>query len=171
MERVCFTMRVARENIPRYVDMHRHAWPELLQELRRTGWQNYSLFLRPDGTLVGYWESEDASASMAAMGDTAVSARWSVEMDRLVVPGSSMSYPALTRTLGAAGDGGGERYLVVLGAGHPFVPSEAQFTRFAEFAAESGERVLYGELVAGAAVPDSESNEVFNLDDLLEQAA
>lgn len=170
MERVCFTMRVARENIPRYVDLHRRTWPELLHELHRTGWQNYSLFLRPDGVLVGYWESEDAGAAVEAMGRAEVSSRWSTEMDKLVVPGSTMSYPTLTRTIGPTGAGGGGRYLVVLEAGHPFVPSEAQFARCAEFTVHSGERVVYGEPVPGAAVPESESVEVFNLDALLSQA-
>ena len=170
MERVCFTMRVARENIPRYVDMHRHTWPELLQELRRTGWQNYSLFMRSDGVLVGYWESDDARAAMAAMAETEVSARWSAEMDRLVVPGSSMSYPTLTRTLGPTGEGGGERYLLVLEPAHPFVASEEHFERSAEFTTEAGEHVVYGELASGAAAPESTFEEVFNLDALLTQA-
>ncbi|CAN5345904.1 hypothetical protein BH11ACT5_BH11ACT5_20730 [soil metagenome] len=167
MDRVCFTMRVAREHIPRYVEMHRRAWPELLLGLHSTGWQNYSLFLRPDGTLVGYWESADAEASMAAMAEVGISAQWSVEMDRLVVPGSIMSYPTLTRTLGPTGAGGGERYLVVLEPGHPFVASDEHFGRLAEFITEAGERVLYGELASGAAVPESTFAEVFNLDALL----
>src|SRR5206468_3924511 len=59
MERVVFTMRVAREHIPDYIEKHRTTWPALLLELQRTGWTNYSLFMRPDGYLAGYWESDD----------------------------------------------------------------------------------------------------------------
>lgn len=92
LERVCFTMRVAREHIPTYVAMHEHTWPELLAELDRSGWRNYSLFLRDDGFLIGYLESPDFAAAQAAMDRTEVAPRWSVEMDRLVVPGTRMVY-------------------------------------------------------------------------------
>ena len=30
----------------------------MLDALRRHGWHNYSLFLQPDGTLFGYFETE-----------------------------------------------------------------------------------------------------------------
>jgi L-rhamnose mutarotase len=32
---------------------HVQVWPEMLEALRQSGWRNYSLFLRPDGLLVG----------------------------------------------------------------------------------------------------------------------
>ncbi len=32
---------------------HVRVWPEMLEPLRQSGWRNYSLFLRPDGLLVG----------------------------------------------------------------------------------------------------------------------
>jgi L-rhamnose mutarotase len=47
---------------------------------RATGWRNYSLFLRPDGLLVGYVEADDLSASQAAMAATGVNARWQASM-------------------------------------------------------------------------------------------
>lgn len=96
MERITFTMLVAPEHMDTYVRMHAETWPELLHELDRLGWENYSLFLRDDGLLVGYHETEDWAASQQAMAATAVSARWSVEMDRLVVPGTTMRYPVHT---------------------------------------------------------------------------
>jgi L-rhamnose mutarotase len=100
---VCFSMFVAPEKMRRYLDMHANPWPELLVALRDSGWRNYSLFLRPDGLLIGYWESADPAASMSAMSGTAVSARWSVEMDQLVVPGTSMRFLENTRTRGKSG--------------------------------------------------------------------
>ena len=48
--------------------------------LRDAGWRNYSLFLRPDGLLVGYLETEDFAAARAAMERTDVNARWQAEM-------------------------------------------------------------------------------------------
>ena len=48
--------------------------------LRQAGWQNYSLFLADDGTLIGYLECEDFVAAQAAMAATEVNARWQQEM-------------------------------------------------------------------------------------------
>ena len=55
-------------------------YAEMLDSLRETGWRNYSLFLRDDGQLIGYVESDDLMASQAAMAKTEVSARWQAEM-------------------------------------------------------------------------------------------
>ena len=50
------------------------------QALRETGWQNYSLFLRADGLLVGYLETEDFERARAQMAEREVNARWQREM-------------------------------------------------------------------------------------------
>jgi L-rhamnose mutarotase len=52
----------------------------MLAALREAGWSNYSLFLAPDGLLVGYVETEDFEAAQAAMESTDVNARWQAEM-------------------------------------------------------------------------------------------
>jgi L-rhamnose mutarotase len=52
----------------------------MLAALRDAGWRNYSLFLRPDGLLVGYVECEDFAAAQRAMEETEVNARWQAEM-------------------------------------------------------------------------------------------
>jgi L-rhamnose mutarotase len=52
----------------------------MLQALQDSGWLNYSLFLRPDGLLVGYLEAVDLAAAQAAMAETDVNARWQAEM-------------------------------------------------------------------------------------------
>lgn len=52
----------------------------MLAELRETGWINYSLFLRPDGLLVGYLESEDFERSRSEMSKREVNERWQREM-------------------------------------------------------------------------------------------
>ncbi|MGX5682765.1 L-rhamnose mutarotase [Schumannella luteola] len=102
MERVCFTMLVADEHRDTYVRMHAEPWPELITELHRTGWQDYSLFLRDDGVLVGYLESPDWESAQREMAAAAVSPRWSVEMDRLVVPGTVMQWPPMAVHLESA---------------------------------------------------------------------
>ena len=53
---------------------------ECLEIMNATGWQNYSLFLRPDGLLIGYVETPSIEAAVAGMAATDVNARWQAEM-------------------------------------------------------------------------------------------
>ena len=80
MERVCFQVRVRADRIDEYRERHTAVWPEMLAALSSTGWTNYSLFLAPDGLLIGYLETEDFEAAKAAMDATDVNARWQAEM-------------------------------------------------------------------------------------------
>jgi L-rhamnose mutarotase len=77
MHRVCFLLKVRADRLDEYRERHAAVWPEMLQALSATGWHNYSLFLREDGLLVGYLETEDFAAAQAA---TEVNARWQKEM-------------------------------------------------------------------------------------------
>lgn len=52
----------------------------MLAALRDAGWHDYSLFLHDDGTLIGYFRTEDLEASLAAMARTEVNQRWQAEM-------------------------------------------------------------------------------------------
>ncbi len=81
MERVCFLLRVRPDRLDEYRERHRAVWPEMLDALSasRAG-RNYSLFLRDDGLLVGYLETEDFEAAQRAMEETDVNARWQAEM-------------------------------------------------------------------------------------------
>ena len=85
MQRVCFQLQVRPERIEEYKARHRTVWPELLQALARTGWHNYSLFLRPDGLLIGYVETPSLGAALAGMAETEVNARWQAEMAEFFV--------------------------------------------------------------------------------------
>jgi L-rhamnose mutarotase len=80
MERVCFQVRVRADRIDEYRERHRAVWPEMLAALSESGWGNYSLFLRRDGLLIGYLETEDFEAAQAAMDATDSNARWQAEM-------------------------------------------------------------------------------------------
>jgi L-rhamnose mutarotase len=80
LERVCFLLRVKPDRLDEYRARHREVWPEMLDALRDAGWSNYSLFLRGDGLLVGYLETEDFAAAQAAMEQTDVNARWQADM-------------------------------------------------------------------------------------------
>jgi L-rhamnose mutarotase len=78
--RYCFQLQVRPERMAEYVERHQAVWPDMQDALRATGWRNYSLFLREDGLLIGYVESDDLAASQAAMARTEVNARWQAEM-------------------------------------------------------------------------------------------
>ncbi|MFJ2724258.1 L-rhamnose mutarotase [Streptomyces collinus] len=80
MQRVCFLLKVRADRLDAYRERHAAVWPDMLDALRATGWHNYSLFLRDDGLLVGYLETEDFAAAQAAMAATDVNARWQAGM-------------------------------------------------------------------------------------------
>ena len=74
MNRIGFVLKVRPDLLEEYRRHHQVVWPEMLDALRRNGWHNYTLFLQPDGTLFGYFETEgsleQALAGMAgAPGD------------------------------------------------------------------------------------------------------
>ncbi len=80
MTRVCFLLRVREDRLEEYIDRHTRVWPEMLEALRRTGWHNYSLFLKPDGLLIGYFETPDLQAALDGMAATEINAKWQAEM-------------------------------------------------------------------------------------------
>jgi L-rhamnose mutarotase len=80
MERVCFILRVRPDRLDEYRARHREVWPEMLDALRASGWSNYSLFLRGDGLLVGYFETDDYERAQAAIDATEVNTRWQADM-------------------------------------------------------------------------------------------
>ncbi|TCC52725.1 L-rhamnose mutarotase [Kribbella capetownensis] len=80
MNRYCFCLQVRPDRLDEYVERHRNVWPDMQAALRDSGWRNYSLFLRDDGLLIGYVESEDLEAAQKAMAATEVNTRWQAQM-------------------------------------------------------------------------------------------
>jgi L-rhamnose mutarotase len=80
MERVCFQLQVKPDRIAEYKARHAQVWPEMLHALASTGWHNYSLFIRQDGLLIGYFETPSLPDAIAAMQAAPVNARWQAEM-------------------------------------------------------------------------------------------
>src|SRR5690554_6810386 len=76
MARVCFTLQVDPARLEEYVRAHQAVWPHMLEAIRDAGRRNYSLFLRPDGLLVGYYETDDDAASAAALAADPRTAEW-----------------------------------------------------------------------------------------------
>jgi len=80
MRRVCFELQVKPDHIEAYTAAHAAVWPDMLRALTDTGWHNYSIFMRPDGLIIGYFETEDLQASLDGMAQTEVNARWQAAM-------------------------------------------------------------------------------------------
>jgi L-rhamnose mutarotase len=77
MQRVGFLLQVKQDKIEEYKQHHEAVWPEMLEALRRTGWRNYSLFLRDDGLLFGYFEADESfQASLDGMAREAINLKW-----------------------------------------------------------------------------------------------
>jgi L-rhamnose mutarotase len=85
MTRVCFQLQVKPELIPEYTRRHAAIWPDMARALKDTGWNNYSLFLRADGLLIGYFETPSLEAARAGMAATEVNTRWQAEMSGFFV--------------------------------------------------------------------------------------
>ena len=81
MKRVSFLLKVKPERIAEYKEAHREVWPEMQEALRQTGWHNYSLFMREDGLLFGYFEAEESfAASRAGMAQQPINEKWQTAM-------------------------------------------------------------------------------------------
>jgi len=77
MKRIGFQFKVRRDRLVEYKDHHKNVWPEMLAALRETGWHNYTLFLREDGLIFGYFETdEDLATAQAKMATREVNTRW-----------------------------------------------------------------------------------------------
>jgi L-rhamnose mutarotase len=80
MTRVGFCFKVKQDRLAEYRERHRTVWPDMLAALRETGWHNYSLFLRDDGLIFGYLETDDFEQARAGMATREVNARWQRDM-------------------------------------------------------------------------------------------
>ncbi len=77
IKRVGFQLKVKQDRLDEYKEHHKGVWPDMLDALRRSGWHNYSLFMRDDGTMFGYFEAEDSfAASLEGMAKEEVNQRW-----------------------------------------------------------------------------------------------
>lgn len=81
MKRIGFILKVKEEKISEYKEHHKKVWPEMLVALKRTGWNNYSLFLREDGLLFGYFETpENFKMALDGMTKEEINNKWQAFM-------------------------------------------------------------------------------------------
>ena len=80
VQRVCFQLQVKPDRLAEYRERHAAVWPEMLSAIADSGRHNYSLFLREDGLLIGYYETDDDAASQAALKNDPRTAAWEADM-------------------------------------------------------------------------------------------
>ena len=80
MKRACFLLRIKKSLVKEYRQAHEPIWPEMLSAMHQAGIRNYSMFLRPDGLLIGYFEADDPQESLGRLGQTDVNRHWQEHM-------------------------------------------------------------------------------------------
>jgi L-rhamnose mutarotase len=83
--RICFHLQVDPERLDEYTERHARVWPEMLEAIADAGRRNYSLFLRPDGLLIGYYETDDDVAAQRALERDPRTAAWEADMAEFFV--------------------------------------------------------------------------------------
>lgn len=85
MKRVGFQFKVRQDHLAEYKEHHKNVWPEMLDALRETGWHNYSLFMREDGLIFGYFETETSlTVAQEKMAAKEINTRWQEFMSPFV---------------------------------------------------------------------------------------
>ncbi len=81
MKRIGFLLKVRSDRLEEYRQHHKKVWPEMIAALKRTGWNNYSLFLKDDGYLFGYFETpESFQSALDGMEKEAINEKWQAMM-------------------------------------------------------------------------------------------
>jgi L-rhamnose mutarotase len=84
--RVCLQLQIKPNRIEDYKKAHEAVWPDMLKALKRAGWHNYSIFLRPDGLLILYFETPSLEKALGEIARAEVNSRWAVAMDGMFLP-------------------------------------------------------------------------------------
>ncbi len=93
MKRVCFLLKLKKDRIEDYLKAHQ-VWPQLLQAMSDVGIKNYSLFIRKDGLVVGYFEAEDPEESLRKVGQADIGKRWEENMSEYFESSSGDEQPS-----------------------------------------------------------------------------
>jgi len=80
VQRVCFQLQVRPDRLAEYRERHAAVWPDMLRAIEASGRTNYSLFLREDGLLIGYYETESVEASQKSLEENPDTAAWEADM-------------------------------------------------------------------------------------------
>lgn len=83
MTRYGQVIKVKKDKLDYYIELHKNPWPGVLLKIRECNIRNYSIFLLNDEQLFAYFEytGEDFEADMRRMAEDAETQRWWRETD------------------------------------------------------------------------------------------
>ena len=85
MQRFCFTFDIREGTEDEYKRRHDEIWPELVEAIKDSGFENYSLF-RTGTTIVAYVEcNPDVATAFAKLGPNEANTRWSEWFEDVIV--------------------------------------------------------------------------------------
>ena len=77
MKRVGFLFKIKKEHQEEYKKHHKNVWPEMLDALKKHGWNNYSIFMTPEGLLFGYFETPHSfEEALDLMATEDINSKW-----------------------------------------------------------------------------------------------
>tara|TARA_B100001167_G_C16640686_1_gene243920 strand:- start:53 stop:376 length:324 start_codon:yes stop_codon:yes gene_type:complete len=77
MNRVGFLLKVKKEYLTEYRDHHKGVWEDMKRALHRQGWYNYSIFMKDDGFIFGYFETTGTFAeALYGMEQEPINSKW-----------------------------------------------------------------------------------------------
>lgn len=86
MERICFSFAIRAGTFADYKKRHDEIWPELVADLKKAGFANYSLYRYGEERIIAYVECEpDAESCFGALSHSEANARWSKWFEEIIV--------------------------------------------------------------------------------------
>lgn len=86
---ICFVSRINPEHIDQYTQEHNPVWPDMLRALEQAGWENYRLYVSPNGLLVGTATIDSLQSATARMQEYDINEKWQQHMSQFFVAADS----------------------------------------------------------------------------------
>ncbi len=85
MKRAGYIARVKTEGIEEYKKYHADVWPDMREALKRAGFRQFTIFMRPNGVTFAYCEVEESlSKAFENVEKEEVAGRWGEVMAPLL---------------------------------------------------------------------------------------
>lgn len=97
-KRICFQMKINPNKLSECIKEHEALCSKLQEALILSGWHNYSLFSRPDGLIIGYYETENKNhqESCDRLAKFNIYNRWYTAMLKYKAKNTKSNYSTIT---------------------------------------------------------------------------
>jgi L-rhamnose mutarotase len=75
MSRFCLVNEIQEEHIGDYIELHKNAWPEMRDALRKSGAENCVVYVYKNLSIL-FYECDDIDKSFTALGKDEVNLKW-----------------------------------------------------------------------------------------------